>query len=114
MIFLYPGETDGHQFIIPFPAEEVEKVMVSYKQHCNVVLNVETTELENTEDGESTFTIPLSQEDTLKFNGMDQLNIQLNVLLKNGDRRTSNIIELYTGDQFYRHIMDGTISEGSE
>ena len=108
MIFLYPGETDGHQFIIPFRAEEVEKVMVTYKQHCDVVLNIETTEFENVEDGGSTFTIPLSQEDTLKFNDMEQLNIQLNVLLKNGDRRTSNIIETYTGDQFYRNIMEGS------
>lgn len=104
-----PGETIAHQFIIPFVANEIEKVIVSYKQDDHIVLELTVTS-EQIEQGETAaeakFTVSLSQTQSLLFMNNKDTYAQLNVILPNGTRCSSKEMKLDTGNQHIREVIE--------
>lgn len=101
----YPGETDEQEFTIPFQADTVASVVVTYKQNNITVLEKTVTELEDAEGESSIVHVHLSQEDTLLFADDRPVFIQVNVLFKSGERRSSFPIGWTLGNQYHRNVM---------
>ena len=102
-----PGETVAHEFTIPFAKSEIAKIVATYKQQDHVVKIVEITS--GFRDGEtsteSTFSVKLSQADTLLFAEHCPYTIQLNVLTINGTRSASKEMYDKTGPQQYKRVI---------
>ena len=71
------GTTPTHKFHLPFNADYIKKVRISYEQNGKIVLTKEMTDCE--QDGECLMTT-LTQEETLKFDANVNVRIQLHVL----------------------------------
>ena len=102
-----PGETVAHQFIIPFVANEISKVVVSYKQDDDIVLEKTITSgfKKHEVSAKTEFIVTLSQQESLLFNEIKDLYIQLNVYTKEGARATSTPIRSANGYQFYKEVI---------
>ena len=103
-----PGETVSHQFIIPFVAAEVAKVVVSYKQDDDIVFEKTITSgFEKYSQGEKTiFSYFLTQQESLMFDETKDLYIQLNVFTTYSTRATSKPIKYATGSQYHSEVIN--------
>lgn len=101
----HPGETDTQVFTIPFPAEDVRKAFVSYKQANKIVLVKECREFEVDDEDNSTMTIEINQEDSLCFVDNASIKVQINLYFFDGSRRTSDPITYTAGEQYYKAVI---------
>ena len=101
----FPGETDFHIFTIPFMAEDISRVIVSYKQRDRVILEKEASAAETVEEFKCQVTVSLTQQETLRFCDDEPIAIQLNVYSTENARVTSRPILIRCGEQFYREVM---------
>ena len=102
-----PGETIIHQFIVPFVADEIDKVIVSYKQEGSIVFEKTITSgFEEADDPlKSKFSIQFTQEESLIFKEMKFYFVQLNVLTVYGTRATSKEIKGTNGAQYHKEVI---------
>ena len=112
-----PGETIGNTFVIPFRKEDLQQVIVSYKQDGNVVLERTITSgfithvnPDGTSDPLKTdIRIVLTQEESLQFSEKHNYTIQLNVLTEghggSGSRHASCEIKGSNGVQHHKEVM---------
>ena len=102
----FPGETIAHTFVIPFVPNEIDHVIVSYKQNGGIVLEKTITSGFKMERGKTSFTLVLTQAEGLMFEDDMTFTIQLNVRLTENDcRMTSRELNGESGTQYYREIM---------
>ncbi len=103
----HPGETVCHQFIIPFVAVELSKVIITYKQDDHIILVKELTSgFEKYETkAQSIISVTFSQEESLLFDDFHDYRIQLNVFTKEGARAASCEIKQSTGVQHYKEVI---------
>ena len=87
------GTTPQHTYMIPFGTEHISKVRVVYSQYGQVVL---TKEVDTFQD-ECSFTVCLTQEETLRFDASCLVDIQLRVLMDDGQALCSDIIKCGVG-----------------
>lgn len=114
-----PGETVSHQFIIPFVASELSKVIVSYKQDGDIVFEKTITsgfepyykpDESHEEVAQRTmFTIAFSQEESLLFSPKKDFKAQINVFTTRGSRATSKEIEGKNGAQYHREVINNAL-----
>lgn len=101
-----PGETVCHQFTIPFVADELAKVIVSYKQDGYIVFEKSITSgFESKTRTETIVNVEFTQEESLLFNEYRRYTIQLNVLTKLGTRASSKEIKSENGAQYHKEVM---------
>lgn len=102
-----PGETVVHQFVIPFVAAEVSKVVVSYKQgDCIVFEKTITSGFEEADSNLKTkFNVMFTQEESLTFNELYDYYVQLNVITTYGTRATSKEIKGRNGAQYHKEVI---------
>lgn len=100
-----PGETIAHQFIIPFVVGEITKVIVSYKQGDNIVLEKPITSGFEAVSGKTKVTITFSQQESLLFKECSDVRIQLNVITTGGSRCTSKEIRETNGVQHLKEVI---------
>lgn len=102
-----PGETIIHQFVIPFLSTELSKVIVSYKQGDDIVLEKTVTSgfTPIEEYTKTQFAVTLSQEESLMFSDLNSYTIQLNVLTIFGTRAASKEIRGTSGVQHHREVI---------
>lgn len=102
-----PGETVAHQFIIPFVATELAKVVISYKQDGDIMFEKTITSgfEEYQTKANTKFTITFSQEESLTFNPLKDVFAQINVLTVKGARASSKPIKIYTGPQYHKEVI---------
>ena len=102
-----PGETVVHQFVIPFVAAEVSKVVVSYKQgDCIVFEKTITSGFEEADSNLKTkFNVMFTQEESLTFNELHDYYVQLNVITTYGTRATSKEIKGHNGAQYHKEVI---------
>ena len=110
-----PGETALHSFVIPFKKQEVNNILVSYKQQEDIILEVPITSgqirdvYEDNEYLHSVFDVILTQRQSLLFQeyqfNCNSYKVQLNVLLNSGARFTSEPMARKNGTQYYREVM---------
>lgn len=103
-----PGETITHQFYIPFIAADVLKILVTYKQDDRVILTktVYSNQILTVASGEqSTFTVTLTQQESLLFKNDSDFKIQLNVIFNSLARCASVEMDGSNGVQQYRKVV---------
>lgn len=102
----FPGETITHKFVVPFVADEIDHVVLSYKQKDEIVYEKTITSgFEDTEDHKCSFSFDFTQQEGLLFLDDEQILIQINVFTTSGSRYTSRLIKTSTGTQYLREVM---------
>lgn len=97
---MYRVTTPTHTFNLPFEANTIDKLILSYKQNGNVILEKTKEDVELT--GRKLIVV-LTQEETSLFDDRKAF-VQLRV--KIGDKvLASNIIELYVTDVLNEEVM---------
>jgi hypothetical protein len=105
MDMFHPGETISHNFIIPFVADEIAKVIVSYKQSDHIIIEKEVTSGFKAESRvEASFSIAFTQQESLLFADKKDYTIQLNVLTNGSSRHAS--CEIKVKDGGIQHIRE--------
>ena len=108
----FPGETVTHRFIVPFDKNEIDKIIVTYVQGGDVVLEKEITssDIEDLDtSGQSVnhisaATTVLSETESLIFRDNAYIEIQLNVIT--GDtRHVSHLMRSSSGIQYKREVI---------
>lgn len=107
MLMFFPGETIVHQFIIPFDIVDVAKVIVTYKQNDQIVMEKTITSgFTETEDNKTSFDYSFMQPESLAFQDNSNFTIQLNVYSKGGTRHASHEMKESSGVQYYREVIE--------
>lgn len=102
----HPGETVSHTFIIPFIADELSKVVVTYKQNDHVIITKQITSgFEPYQTVKTQVVVPFTQSESLLFEDNKFYSIQLNVITVSGARATSNEIKGQSGVQHYKEVI---------
>lgn len=102
----FPAETITHQFVIPFAANEIDKVIFSYKQQDAVMFEkIITTGFVAEEDHVTSVDFQLTQGEGLLFADGTDYTVQVNVFTKSGTRHTSHEMRSSTGVQYLREIV---------
>ena len=92
---IFQGSTPTNEFTMPFPAEAIEKVIISYEQNDTVVLEKHT---EDITISDYLLAVKLTQEETLKFEEDKLVAIQIKVKTTDG--------EVIPSEKIYDHIAD--------
>ena len=101
----FPGETISHGFVIPFSASDIHHVVISYKQHDQIVFEKTVTTFTSKGTGKASFSVKLTQSQGLLFADGEPFTVQCNVYTKGGSRHTSIPIKGSTGTQYLREVM---------
>ena len=88
------GTTPTHIFTLPFETTLVKGVKVTYAHNGDIVLEKETQDCKL--EG-NTVTLKLTQEETLLFENNQLVQVQIRLLLHNGDALCSIIYHCHTG-----------------
>lgn len=91
---MFRGTTPTHTFKLPFSTSLLQKVLVTYKQDENIVL--EKTEADCTFENNS-IKLKLTQEETLAFSAK-RVKIQLKLLTTDGTVMASDIKKKFAKD----------------
>ena len=103
---LFPGETVTHKFVLPFASTELQKVIVSYKQGDDIILEMPAiTSFTDEGTRKCSFEYLLTQTQALMFKDRISYYVQLNILSKDGIRIVSKPIKKTVGLQFHRDII---------
>ena len=104
---LYPGETDDEVWIMPFAADEIAKVILSYDQNGKTAFEIEATEFTPIDEESCKFDVFIDQDTSLKLKDNLDIQIQCNVLFidENKHRRTTEPIIIRAGKQQHREAM---------
>lgn len=106
MLMFFPGETIIHKFVIPFEVIDVAKVIVTYKQNDQIVMEKTITSgFTETEDDQTSFDYSFMQPESLAFHDNTDFSIQLNVYTKGGTRHASYEMKESSGVQYYREVI---------
>lgn len=102
----FPGETITHRFEIPFAANEIDKVIISYKQKEAIMFEKIVTDGFEVEDQNFTsIAYQLTQGEGLLFADNAPFTIQLNVYTHGGSRHTSYELRSESGIQYVRDVI---------
>lgn len=102
----FPGETITHIFYIPFAINEVNHVILSYKQNGAIILEKTITSGFEEDSAQSTkFTYALSQNDSLLFEDNSPFTIQCNVYTTGNTRHASHEMNSESGIQYLRDVI---------
>lgn len=83
------GTTPTHKFVLPFDADSVQAIEITYSQNAQVVLQKD--ERDCTIEG-NTISVTLSQEDTFAFKGDTDVEIQIRVATDDGKVYSSAVM----------------------
>lgn len=101
-----PGETASQIWRLPYPAQYIARVVVTYSQAGEQVLLREFDAAEGGETEGATVTVDLTQAESLSLRDLVPVEVQINALLASGERVASKIVLLPVGQQTYREEMN--------
>lgn len=82
------GTTPTHEFVLPFSADMIGAVEITYAQSGAVILTKKTEECAL---NDNIISVTLSQEDTFLFNSNIIVDCQIRVLTTGGDVLSSDV-----------------------
>jgi len=88
------GTTPTHQFILPFDADSISAIEITYCQNRQVIL--QKYKKDCTIEG-NTVSVTLSQEETFHFRGDTKVEIQIRVVTDDGKVCSSDVIYVNCG-----------------
>ena len=98
---MYRATTPTHAFKLPFEANMLKEIRITYAQGDTIVL--EKTEADCTLSG-NTVSLMLTQEETLLFNA-ERVNIQMRVLTTDGVVMASNKKSVIVQDVLNEEVL---------
>ena len=102
----FPGETITHVFYIPFNINEVNHIVLSYKQNGAIMFEKTVTSgFEADATNITKVSYPLSQNESLLFEDDSPFTIQCNVYTNGGTRHTSHEMNSESGIQYLRDVL---------
>ena len=102
----FAGETITHVFIIPFSMNEIDHVVLSYKQNGAIMFEKTVTSgFEKDSENSTRISYPLSQNESLLFEDDSPFTIQCNVYTVFGSRHTSYEVGSSSGIQYLRDVL---------
>ena len=96
------GTTPQHRFLLPFAAESLAALRVSYAQRGEVL--AERT-LSECAVNENAITVTLTQEETLSFVAGERVQIQVRALTKEGKAHASRILRVSVSDCLCEEVL---------
>lgn len=96
------GTTPTHTFELPFAVDDIDQVRIVYAQEGSEIL-VKTNSDCTLED--STIRVKLTQDDTLGFKAPGPVEIQIRVLMTNGDVLASSVMRVPVGVCLDNEVM---------
>ena len=115
----HPGETIAHTFTLPYEKSTIDKVIISYRQKDQIILEkiiTSDTSLQETEDNQTIVSSILTESESLLFHDLTTFGIQINVFFGDGEiasgRVTSDEIGETTGVQHIRELGKIAAREG--
>ena len=75
------GSTPLHTFVLPFETDIIQSVRISYEQKGKIVLEKDTEAVEKTTNA---LALTLTQEETLLFDALVPVRIQIHILTTGG------------------------------
>lgn len=102
----FPGETITHRFVIPFAINEIDHVILSYKQNEAIIFE-KTITSDFVEESQhiTSFSFTFTQTEGLLFSDNASFTIQCNVYTKSGTRHTSYEMKSNNGVQYLREVI---------
>lgn len=108
----FPGETITHRFIIPFDPNEIDHVVISYKQNEAIIFEKTITSgFEEISKDTTSLSFTFTQDEGLLFADNSPFTMQCNVFTKEtdgakgGTRHTSHEMSSSSGIQYLREVM---------
>ena len=102
----FPGETITHVFVIPFNVNEIDHVVLSYKQNGAIMFEkVVTSGFEKDSENSTRISYPFSQNESLLFEDNSPFTIQCNVYTLAGSRHASYEMNSNNGIQYLRDVL---------
>ncbi len=102
----FPGETITHKFVIPFAANEIDYVIISYKQNEEIIFEKKIASgFEQEGTNITSFSFVFTQSEGLLFDDNNSFTIQCNVYTKGGTRHTSYEMKNSSGVQYLREVL---------
>ena len=115
----HPGETIAHTFTLPYEKGTIDKVIISYRQKDQLILEKIITSdvsMQETDDNQTIVSSVLSESESLLFHDLTTFAIQINVFFGDGEiasgRVTSDEIGDMTGIQHIRELGKVAAREG--
>ena len=88
------GTTPTHIFTLPFDADLIQSLKITYAHDGEVIL---TKQMQDCSVGSNMIMLKLTQEESLLFGNNWLVDIQLRLLLNNGDALRSKVYHRFTG-----------------
>ena len=105
----FPGETITHVFVIPFTSNEIDHVVLSYKQNGAIMFEKKVTSGFEADSSNTTrISYPLNQSESLLFEDDSPFTIQCNVYTLGGTRHTSYEMSSESGIQYLRDVLSAS------
>lgn len=108
----HPGETSTQLFELPFKKSDIKKVIVSYRQKGQIVLERTVTSPGNivaSADDTTLLSVTLTEAESLLFKDFTDVAIQLNVIFNGNSSNRAVSSEVYTSTGI-QHIRDTLLS----
>lgn len=86
------GSTPTYTFELPFPVVNCQKIDICFAQHKKVFVQKDKSDCVLGEG--NTFSLTLTQDETLLFRANECIDVQVSVLTGNGTALTSDIYHL--------------------
>lgn len=103
----FSGETVTNSFVLPFSANEIDYVILSYKQNGSIIFEKKITSGFISEAQHITrVEFAFSQAESLLFDDNLPFTIQCNVLTKAGSRHASHEMKSTSGVQYVREVLN--------
>ena len=96
------GTTPTHEFELPFETNAIKKIIITYAQRDEIVLEKKTEDCKM--DG-TIVSVTLTQEETLRLDSSKHVKIQAKILLFNGKALVSNKITKAVSDVLNEEVM---------
>lgn len=106
MAIIPKGCTATNTFTVPFSADEVDVLFVTYQQNNKTVIEKPIDSVTfSTEDEQNVLSVFLSQEDTINLQSNARIKIQIRARLKNSSVIKSNIIYTTTDEILKKEVI---------
>lgn len=96
------GTTPTHNFVIPFDVSLISNLRISYAQNDNEVFYKTKKDCSLSEN---TISVTLSQEETFLFEYGQQIQVQLRIIVLDGNVTSSDPITLFPEKSFNKEVL---------
>ena len=99
------GTTPKHTFVLDVDVDQIKKVNILYTQEGYIVLKKTTEDCEFDKESKSV-AVTLSQQDTFDFNTEAKVEVQVRLLLNDGQALASDPVKMSVSRCFDNEVIE--------